>query len=883
MGAAPDISGGVSLPTRGEDVLALAHSDPAEACEQAQRLLAVAGDDASARSLALEALGVAEKERQRLDESLGHLREAVGVADDAGLRTRAARARMSLCMALVSRGEPEAALRECARAEGVLEGREAAHLRVRQALILQRLGQLDAALAAYDEVLPVLEATGDRDWQARLLTNRGVLHGYRRDFPAAERDLERAEALYHELGRTLAAAQVRHNLGFVAARKGDIPAALHSYDLAAATCRELDIVDWIGLADRCDLLLSARLLSEADELATRTVEQLARAGMESDLAEAQLTLANVKLLLGAPGAARECAEQARAAFSAQGREPWAALAQYVLLRAEWQAGQHTRDLFDRARRATVELDAAGWATAAVDAGLIAARTALELGDLQAAEHELVRHRAARQRGPVEVRARAWHAEALLRLARGNRGGADAALRAGMRALARHRATLGATELRAHISGHVDELARLGTRLAVDSGDPRRVLRWAERWRAGALFLRPVRPPDEEQLVRDLAELRATVAAVDQAALAGQDTRRLLRQQAALERAIQQRSRHARGLSDETLDTRALAAASERLGDRVLVEMVRVDDELYAVVVTPTRVRLAQLGSHRQAVEELHRLGFALRRLAVPRGKPAALTAARASADASASRLDRILLEPLQAHLDDRPLVIVPTGALHAVPWATLPSCVGRAVSVAPSLHHWYEAAGRRTAPAAHERVVLVGCTSPPHATGEVRALARLYPQAHTLVGEAAMVSAVTTAMDGAGLAHVACHGRFRSDNPLFSSLSLADGPLTVFDLERTGQAPRLLVLSACESGLSAVRPGDELMGLAATLFALGTTTLVASVVPVPDADTRNLMVAYHEQLQAGHGPAAALARAQTAGRSDGEGVAAAGFVCFGAG
>jgi CHAT domain-containing protein len=140
---------------------------------------------------------------------------------------------------------------------------------------------------------------------------------------------------------------------------------------------------------------------------------------------------------------------------------------------------------------------------------------------------------------------------------------------------------------------------------------------------------------------------------------------------------------------------------------------------------------------------------------------------------------------------------------------------------------------------------------------------------------------VAGALDGAGLAHVAAHGAFRVDNPLFSSLQLADGPLTVYDLEGLARAPRTLVLSACDSGLSGVRPGDELMGLAGALFALGTGSLVASVIPVPDAATRELMVAFHQRLQAGLPVAAALAGAQVAVGRDVP--VAASFVCFGAG
>jgi CHAT domain-containing protein len=154
-----------------------------------------------------------------------------------------------------------------------------------------------------------------------------------------------------------------------------------------------------------------------------------------------------------------------------------------------------------------------------------------------------------------------------------------------------------------------------------------------------------------------------------------------------------------------------------------------------------------------------------------------------------------------------------------------------------------------------------------------------------LVGEEASVERVREALDGVSLAHVAAHGTFRADNPLFSSLRLWDGPLTVYDLEQLREAPRTLVLSACESGLSRVHPGDELMGLASALLSLGAATLVGSVIPVPDEATRLLMREFHRELAAGLGPAAALAQAQaTVVDERHETVAAAAaFVSLGAG
>ena len=153
-----------------------------------------------------------------------------------------------------------------------------------------------------------------------------------------------------------------------------------------------------------------------------------------------------------------------------------------------------------------------------------------------------------------------------------------------------------------------------------------------------------------------------------------------------------------------------------------------------------------------------------------------------------------------------------------------------------------------------------------------------------LLAEAATAQAVLATLDGADVAHLAAHGSFRADNPLFSSINLADGPLTVYDLESLDEAPALCVLSACDSGLSEVKAGDELMGLTATLLALGSATIVASVVTVPDEAGTQLMTAFHRELAAGVAPAEALVRAQ-GDLDDGlEAVATrAGFVCFGAG
>jgi CHAT domain-containing protein len=216
---------------------------------------------------------------------------------------------------------------------------------------------------------------------------------------------------------------------------------------------------------------------------------------------------------------------------------------------------------------------------------------------------------------------------------------------------------------------------------------------------------------------------------------------------------------------------------------------------------------------------------------------------------------------------------VPTGALHAMPWSALPSLRGRPVVVAPSAAVWL---GLEARPRRAGGVVLAAGPRLPHAEAEIRELAAAREDATVLAGADATAVALLTALDGAGLGHIACHGHFRADSPLFSSFELADGVVTALDLQRLRRAPETLVLSACDLALSDRRPGDELLGVAAALLGMGTRTIVASVVPVPDEAARRLMLDFHRRLVSGASSAAALAEAQAAEEM-------AGFVCLGTG
>src|SRR5699024_2172704 len=112
-----------------------------------------------------------------------------------------------------------------------------------------------------------------------------------------------------------------------------------------------------------------------------------------------------------------------------------------------------------------------------------------------------------------------------------------------------------------------------------------------------------------------------------------------------------------------------------------------------------------------------------------------------------------------------------------------------------------------------------------------------------------------------GIVHLAAHGRHEPDNPLFSSVRLADGPLFAHELDAGEGAPQLVVLSCCEVGRSSVRPGGEALGLASVLLRAGVGCVVAAIAPLSDETALRVMTEQHGLLREGHPVAYALAQA----------------------
>ena len=423
-----------------EELDALEHvqSDPRRTRDVALRLLD-GGADGEPQVVALWALGRAQHELDDVSAAARTLGEAADAAAALGLREREAQIRMSRSVCLLADGDTPGALRELDQAEPALEGNDKARVVMQRGLVLYHLGRLAEALRDFDLALPATQRSDDRLAEARLLANRGVVRVFLGDPDGGEADQRRVQELAEQLGQHLLAAGALHNLGFLNGRRGDIPSALQwleraeqAYRALGAPGRLTSVLD----ADVCDVLLAAGLTVEARAAAQRAVDAMATAGNMVNLAEARLLLARACLAQGDQASARDEADEAARAFRASDRATWAAFADYMAIQAGVAATQEQssppEDLFDRTLAIGAVLEEQGWRTEALHARTFAARAALAVDHTADARRALGDAAEARHRGSADLRARAWHATALLRLAEGDRVGARRAVSSGLR-------------------------------------------------------------------------------------------------------------------------------------------------------------------------------------------------------------------------------------------------------------------------------------------------------------------------------------------------------------------------------------------------------------------------------------------------------------------
>ena len=837
-----------------DSLLPLALSRPHEALARAREILAARPRPFEA-SVAHQAAGIVLRDVGDVDAGVRELRAALRQARRTGSQDREADVLAALGVALVFVGRTTDGLAAFNRAVHLASGVLTGQVLHRRGMVLWTLGRFSEALDDLRRAVNVLQRAGDSVWTARAVNGRGLVYLSVGWLDRADADFVAAGQLYAGTGQELESAHTVLNRASVAFRSGDLPTALSLLDEAASRYQPLSVPTPSLSLDRCNVLLAAGLVTEAlteADAAVRNIEQAhGRSTWEAGLL---LVAANCALAAVQPQGALNRARAAYRLFRSQ-KSAWGqAHAELVVVQAQYAAGSVSARLLDTANRAASRLEELG-SDEATQAHLLAGRIALSLGRQTEADRHLGAAARSRRRGPAMARVSGWLAEALRAEAAAEPRRMLAACRRGLEVLDEHRFTLGASELRAQATARGAELAMLAQRYAAVRHRPRMLLAWTERWRATALTVPSVRPSADAELNTGLAALREVTSRLEEARQQGILTGSLQREQLRLEGLVRARSLQARGMAVADGTVTDVWALLGQLSAAQLVEIVDVNGTLYVLVCGDGRVRQFTAGLTKDAIRAVDFARFALRRLARdrPRDDP---DSAMAILKAAGPDLQDAILGPAAGHLGDQPLIVVPPGKLHAIPWALLPALGERVFNVAPSAGAWLRA--RAALPPSRRQVTLVRGPGLVTEGAEVPRIAQLYEEVTVLSDGEAIASRVLPALDGAWLAHIAAHGRFRADSPMFSSLHLYDGPLTVYDFEQLQRAPYRLVLSSCDSGVMAPVGADELLGLVSSLLPLGTAGIIAGVVPLNDRAVVPLMVSLHQHLRAGESLAEAL-------------------------
>lgn len=850
-----------------DEVLELANTDPGRALELGETLLA-GGSGPGGRDgvTLLRAMSEASVRLGRFQDSIEMAERARELARESGDGEHELLATLTLSRPMLILGRSTEALQ-------LIDG--AAHLATtpylearvsfQRGAVWAMMGQRLRAIDAFEAALPAFIEAGDQEMIRSTLHGLGHQRLATGDLARAQRDLERALAIAESRNEEPTVSGLKHNLGLLAAYRGDIPEAL-----ALLADSEEIYMRLTGSAApqhvaRSEVLLSVGRLDEAYQLAVRIADHHRASGDPEHLANALLVAARAALLAGDPDNALITAEEAAATLEEHERPVDVFDARRIALEAKYASQGASHDLLRQATEVANALEADHQMVATAQARLLVSRIAIDLRDFESAVQSLDAVSKI-ESGPVELRIHGQMARARLRLLRGDRRGADAAVRSGLRLIDSYQAVLGATDLRMGLDQYGSELGSIGLDLAVDSGASRRVLRWMDRTRARALRHRPVVADEDEEIQEALGRLRQVEAELRTTEKRGD--RSLERERRQLQERIRDADRLKRAGADSSLDF-DMGTLIETLGDRALLELAVHRGRLIGVLLSRGRARRLDLGASEPGLRELTHLRFEMRRAARRN---------RTIEPRSVEMLGRMLLG--EVTFDGDEVILVPPPQLMAAPWTVLPGLRDKVVTISPSAEMWWRAGlGAKKG----DGVVVVGGPDLAAAEREINGISEIYDNARVFP-PGSTVEAVKDAITGASVAHVACHATFQVNNPMFSSLRLGDGDLNVYDIERLQDPPSLVVLSACDSGYTEARAGDELAGLTSALLAMGTRSIVASVGLVPDAPaTSELMVEFHMGLVAGLEPAAALARAQQASLDDPEGfVAAASFICVGA-
>jgi CHAT domain-containing protein/Tfp pilus assembly protein PilF len=747
--------------------------------------------------------------------------------------------------------------------------------------IFHRQDRFKEAFTHYEKAYETLYKLAEWEKVAITLHNMAMCLISLNDFAQSLDCYQRARSLSERFGMPLLRDQADYNIAWLYYLRGEYSRAIDRLLATRRACEVTGDAYHVALCymDLSEIYLELNLSEEARHMAREGLLRFQKLGMGYEAAKC---VANEAIACGQQRKTVEALERfavARGMFEKEKNQVWPWLLDLYQGLLLFHAGRYfeARKL---CTAATAFLDKAILPGKAALAHLLLGRIALQLGDLTAVDREIdaALEKTDRFQSPM-LTYQAFLLRGQVLQARGERKNALETYREACKSLEKLRSCLHSEELK--ISFVKDRLqvyeAMVELHLTGDSSETSvgEVFGWFEAAKSRSMmemiFQSGQSPPlgeeAQSELVRRIRDLREELNWYYHRI----ELEQLRPEQNALQR-IQELRENAVSRENELLRTLRELPAHERENanwespadfslervqhnlpeDTTLIEYYSAGDQLIAALVTANTIEIVPVSMVSRVAQVLHLFRFQISKFRI--GAPYTQRFEKPLLDATQAHLKSLyddLFAPLHERLSAKHLTFVPHGVLHFLPFHALRDdsqylCDAYTVSYAPSATVFALCQERTQSKRPFSLVIGLPDDRAPHILGEVKAVAAQLPNVELLLGKEATSAELKEKGSRSGLLHIAAHGRYRQDNPMFSGIRLGDGYLNVYDLYQMRLPAKLVTLSGCATGMNFVSAGDELLGLQRGLFCAGATSLLLSLWDVHDQTTAQLMQAFYK-------------------------------------
>ena len=851
--------------------------------------------DAESVARALRAKGNVLWVKGQYKRSVRLLERAVELFQKTGSLSEVGRTLSTSIQPLALLGEYERALSAADRAREIFkqtgEDLRLARLEINIANVLHRRGHPTDALTRYERAYKQLLPYKDTEGIGVALHNMAVCLISLNDFHRALHTYETAQKFCQQHGMPLLVDQANYNIAHLHYLRGDYDRALEMLRRTRKTWREnSDTYHWaLCNLDESEIYLELNLIKEGEELARQAARQFEQQSLSY---ESMKALTNVAIAISRNGdasGALKCFAQARRKAIAEKNPVWPRLIDLYRALVLLDQGQ----LSKTQRLATTALNffsSYPLPRKAAICHLLLARVGLQAGDLKDAHHNC--SMALEQLRNLDAPMMVYQARLVMgqvQEAEGNLEAAHNSYQAARLALERLRSSLRGEEIKIAFMKDRQEvyerLIQLCLRRLPDPTAAEEAFLYMEEAKSRSLrellFSRlhacsSSHSGSEEfgPRLRDLRQElnwyygRIEAEQLSREAIRPEEIQRLQAEARIRENEFQHVLReHSLNVVDRRLEISATLTI-EKIRDALqeettLVEYFRVRDRLVATAFTRGGLQIFPLGLLSRVTHSLRSLRFQLSKVRLH--LKTAVHFERSFLEATQAYLKDLYEEvvaPLRQSLQGCHLIFVPHDILHGLPFHALYDGThylvdSFTISYAPSASIYALCHARHANNSGPSLILGVPDARTPHILREVQSVAAAVPWHELFVGSEVSLDVLKKKGPESRVVHIATHGYFRQDNPLFSGIRLGDSYLNLYDLYQLHLPVQLVTLSGCSTGLNAVAAGDELLGLIRGLLYAGAQSVILTLWDVADSSTAKLMERFYRLMQQ-HGKARAL-------------------------